>query len=99
MLTGEIQMSFFAYSAGAPFLKDGKLKPIGAAFPSKQGDGFNIVLDALPMPNSEGQAWISLFVPKPREDAEHHDQRPAAEKSRGRDPISSGLDDDRDIPF
>lgn len=42
---------------------------IGAAFPAKDGkDGFNIVLDALPMPNAEGQAWISLFVPKPRED-------------------------------
>ena len=57
--------------------KDGKSRytKIGAAFPSKQGDGFNIVLDALPMPNAEGQAWISLFVPKPREGAEHHDQR------------------------
>jgi hypothetical protein len=72
---------------------------IGAAFPAKDGkEGFNIVLDALPMPNAEGQAWISLFVPKPREDSEHHDQRPAAEKSR-RDPISSGLDDGRDVPF
>jgi hypothetical protein len=50
--------------------KDGKSRytKIGAAFPSKQGDGFNIVLDALPMPNAEGQAWISLFVPKPKED-------------------------------
>ncbi len=80
--------------------KDGKSRytKIGAAFPAKQGGGFNIVLDALPMPNAEGQAWISLFVPKPREDAEHHDQRPPAEQSR-RDPISSGLDDGGDIPF
>lgn len=80
--------------------KDGKSRytKIGAAFPAKQGGGFNIVLDALPMPNAEGQAWISLFVPKPREDAEHHDQRPATEQSR-RDPISSGRDMDDDIPF
>src|SRR5262249_24860024 len=28
LLTGDIQMSFFAYSAGAPFLQDRKLKPI-----------------------------------------------------------------------
>jgi hypothetical protein len=51
--------------------KSGKTRytKIGAAFPAKQGDGINIVLDALPMPNAEGQAWISLFVPKPREDA------------------------------
>lgn len=41
---------------------------IGAAFPAKEGkEGFNIVLDALPMPNADGQAWISLFVPKPRD--------------------------------
>lgn len=72
---------------------------IGAAFPAKDGkDGFSIVLDALPMPNAEGQAWISLFVPKPREDAEHHDQRSAAEKpsSQGSLPHS---DMDDSIPF
>lgn len=52
--------------------KNGKTRytKIGAAFPAKgDGGGFNIVLDAMPMPNAEGQAWISLFVPKPREDA------------------------------
>lgn len=50
--------------------KNGKTRytKIGAAFPAKNGDGFNIVLDALPMPNAEGQAWISLFVPKPKND-------------------------------
>lgn len=57
--------------------KDGKVRytKIGAAFPAKEGkDGFNIVLDALPMPNAEGQAWISLFVPKPKEDREEPEQ-------------------------
>jgi len=52
--------------------RDGKVRytKIGSAFPAKDGkDGYNIVLDALPMPNAEGQAWISLYVPKPREDA------------------------------
>lgn len=51
--------------------KNGKTRwtRIGAAFPAKDGkDGFNIVLDALPMPNAEGQAWISLFVPKSKEE-------------------------------
>lgn len=44
---------------------------IGAAFPAKDGkEGFSIVLDALPMPNAEGQAWISLFVPKPKDASE-----------------------------
>lgn len=89
--------------------KDGKVRytKIGAAFPAKDGkDGFNIVLDALPMPNAEGQAWISLFVPKPKEDADHHDQRPISERAQEKikrpDKISSGRDDDMDgdsIPF
>jgi hypothetical protein len=50
--------------------RDGKVRytKIGSAFPAKEGkDGFNIVLDALPMPNAEGQAWISLYVPKPKD--------------------------------
>lgn len=48
--------------------KDGKWRntKIGAAFPK---DGrFSIVLDALPMPNSEGQAWITLFPSKPKDE-------------------------------
>lgn len=65
---------------------------IGAAFPAK-GDrgGFNIVLDALPMPNAEGQAWISLFVPKDKDDAPAKPQR-----ARAADP---GADLDDSIPF
>ncbi len=67
--------------------KDGKSRytKIGAAFPSKQGDGFNIVLDALPMPNAEGQAWISLFVPKPKDSS--------APPARGGDDMND------DVPF
>lgn len=74
--------------------KDGKVRytKIGAAFPARDGkDGFNIVLDALPMPNAEGQAWISLYVPKSKDDAEHHDQRP-----RGG---AKNADMNDDIPF
>lgn len=62
--------------------KNGKVRytKIGAAFPAKDGkEGFNIVLDALPMPNAEGQAWISLFVPKPKE------------SSGTQDPVSTGV--------
>ena len=72
--------------------EDGKTRytKIGAAFPAKNGDGFNIVLDALPMPNAEGQAWISLFVPKPKED---HGQQQAPAPS----PASNDMDDE--IPF
>lgn len=67
---------------------------IGAAFPAKDGkDGFSIVLDALPMPNADGQAWISLFVPKPKDE----DTSP---KRRG-SMSDVGSDDDMndEVPF
>jgi len=69
--------------------KDGKTRytKIGAAFPSKKGEGFNIVLDALPMPNAEGQAWISLFVPKEKN----------ADSQPDRAPLTDDMDDR--IPF
>ncbi len=79
--------------------KDGKKRytKIGAMFPSRNGDGFNCVLDALPMPNAEGQAWISFFVPKDKEDA-----RPISERATPRGPVSGSLphsDIDDSIPF
>lgn len=78
--------------------KNGKTRytKIGAAFPAKDGkDGFNIVLDALPMPNADGQAWISLYVPKDPED------RPArnAHNAKPVDPEDRGGDMNDDIPF
>ena len=50
--------------------KNGKWRStrIGSAFPMKEGkDGFNIVLDALPMPNAEGQAWVTLWPAKAKD--------------------------------
>ena len=78
---------------------DGKKRytKIGAMFPSRNGDGFNCVLYALPMPNAEGQAWISFFVPKDKEDA-----RPISERAAPRGPASGSLphsDIDDSIPF
>lgn len=73
--------------------KQGKVRytKIGAAFPAKDGkDGFNIVLDALPMPNPEGQAWISLYVPKERDEG----QAPARPAARA--PVEEMNDD---VPF
>jgi hypothetical protein len=37
---------------------------IGAAFPHQSGDGFNVVLQALPIPNGDGQCKIVLRPPK-----------------------------------
>lgn len=74
--------------------RDGKTRytKIGSAFPAKDGkDGFNIVLDALPMPNAEGQAWISLYVPKAKDDA------PARRGSMSDRAMNDDMNDD--VPF
>jgi tripartite-type tricarboxylate transporter receptor subunit TctC len=70
LLTGDIQMSFFAYSAGAPFLKDGKLKPIAIATEQRSTLTPDIpTFKELGMPTVNGEAWVALFArsdtPKP----------------------------------
>jgi hypothetical protein len=45
---------------------------IGAAFQHQDGDGFNVVLQALPIPNGDGQCKIVLRPPK----ADDTDQQP-----------------------
>ncbi len=70
LLTGDIQMSFFAYSAGAPFLKDGKLKPIAIATEQRSTLTPDIpTFKELGMPTVVGEAWVALFAradtPKP----------------------------------
>lgn len=41
---------------------------VGVAFQSKDGTGWNVLLDAMPAP-VDGQFKITLMVPKPREGA------------------------------
>ena len=38
--------------------------PIGAAFPHQSGDGFNVILQALPIADRDGQCKIVLRPPK-----------------------------------
>ena len=70
LLTGDIQMSFFAYSAGAPFLKDGKLKPIAIATDERSALTPEIpTFKELGMTGVYGESWVALFAradtPKP----------------------------------
>jgi tripartite-type tricarboxylate transporter receptor subunit TctC len=63
-------MSFFAYSAGAPFLKDGKLKPIAIATEERSALTPDIpTFKELGMPAVSGEAWVAMFAradtPKP----------------------------------
>lgn len=70
LLTGDIQMSFFAYSAGAPFLKDGKIKAIGIATDERSSLTPDIpTFKEQGMPEVTGESWVALFTrsdtPKP----------------------------------
>lgn len=58
---------------------------IGAAFKNKQGEGYTLMLDAVPASN-EGQYRILLSVPKPRDDRERsaqNDRQQAQQRSQG----------------
>jgi hypothetical protein len=52
--------------------------PIGAAFAHQSGDGFNVILQALPIPNGDGQCKIVLRPPKDDRD----DQQPQERTNR-----------------
>ena len=70
LLTGDIQMSFFAYSAGAPFLADGKLKPIAIATEERSPLTPDIpTFKELGMAGVVGESWVAMFArastPKP----------------------------------
>lgn len=41
--------------------------PIGAAFKHQSGDGYNVILQALPLPNGDGTCKIVLRSPKPED--------------------------------
>ena len=51
---------------------------LGAMFPNKSGDGFTLVLDAVPA-SVDGQYRILLKVPQPRDDRQ---QQAPAQQSR-----------------
>lgn len=85
--------------------RDGKTRwtKIGVMFPAKSGDGFAIKLDALPLPNKDGDVWIKAFVPQPRDTqeavAQVNRQRPTGipERPQVRGGSAPSLDDD--VPF
>jgi hypothetical protein len=57
---------------------------IGAAFPHQSGDGFNVVLQALPIPNGDGQCKIVLRPPKEGDDDRKPQERADNNKSGSR---------------
>lgn len=64
---------------------------IGSAWPNKNGIGYQIVLDALPLPDDKGRVVINLFVPK-QQDAR------SAPKRDHQAPLGD-MDPDDSVPF
>ena len=56
---------------------------IGAAFQHQDGDGFNVVLQALPIPNGDGQCKIVLRPPK-ADDTDQQPQERAVQNNKSR---------------
>jgi len=56
--------------------KDDFWLAIGAAFPHQSGDGFNVVLQALPIPGPDGQCKIVLRPPKAGDDQQQEGNEP-----------------------
>lgn len=52
---------------------------IGAAFPHQSGDGMNVILQALPIPNGDGVCKIVLRPP--RDDQQQDDPPPERTRS------------------
>ena len=61
--------------------------PIGAAFAHEKGDGFNVILQALPISAGDGTCKIVLRPPKEPDENERAQQtvREANDRRRGRD--------------
>jgi len=57
---------------------------IGAAFAHQSGDGFNVVLQALPLPNGDGQCKIVLRPPKSDDEPQPQERTTQNNKSRSR---------------
>jgi len=58
------QPAYRAYSVIKREGQDDYWLAIGAAFPHQSGDGFNLILQALPIPNGDGQCKIVLRPPR-----------------------------------
>jgi hypothetical protein len=72
------QPSYRAYTVVKREGQDDFWLAIGAAFMHQDGDGYNLVLQALPIPNGDGQCKIVLRLPKD----ETADQQPQGQQNR-----------------
>jgi hypothetical protein len=71
---------------------------VGSMFPAREGDGFTIKLDALPLPNEKGEVWVAARVPRERDDQPQRTAKANELRSAVRGG-STAADIGDDIPF
>jgi hypothetical protein len=64
---------------------------IGSAFQNKSGEGYTLILDALPLPDHEGKCRVLLMTPKDFKQSSH-------DQSKSNGFQAQGLDND-EIPW
>ena len=73
---------------------------IGAAFPTRTGDGYSIVLDAMPAPDRETGQYRILLMPPMERDGQQQGTRPRPDRDDPRTGGGARYDDlDDQIPF
>lgn len=69
---------------------------VGSAFPSKNGEGFQLIFDALPLPDADGR--VMVLMSPPREDNRDSGMSSRAQASdRAQRPAHDDLGDE--VPF
>lgn len=66
---------------------------IGSAWPAKNGGGFSLTFDALPLPGKDGACRVLMREPQARNDVSSRASRP------GHAPLTSADIGGDDIPF
>ena len=72
-------------------------QPVGSAFPSKSGEGWQLIFDALPLPDADGR--VMVLMSPPREDGQAPRGNRNTPPQSGGAPAGGRNDMDDEIPF
>jgi len=72
---------------------------VGVAFPAKQGDGFNCILEAYPLPDENGEVRMNLFPPRDNQQQSGGQQQAKQQPDPNAPLDNDALGDGDDVPF
>ena len=82
-MSTSVQPAYRAYTVIKREGQDDYWLAIGAAFAHQNGEGFNVVLQALPIPDRDGQCKIVLRPPKNDQDDRQFEEHTASPEKSG----------------